>query len=101
MEAARGSYSVVNDAVDRCAEEYARALDGARRVADATGLGGSDRRAYLVHMDTRVRADVLAEAQRRRDEQVLFAQRQLVEWRRVMGARARSIPQSLHQFDDR
>ncbi len=51
-------------------------------------------------MDTRTRADVLAEATARRDQGVLFAQRQLVEWQRTAGARTRSIPQSLHQFDD-
>ena len=87
-------------AADRCAEECSRTLDAAQRVADAAGLGGSDRRAYLVHMDTRTRADVLADAVRRRDEEVLFAQRQLVEWRRTVGARARSLPRSLHQFND-
>lgn len=73
----------------------------ARRVADAAGIGGSDQRAYLAHMDTRTRADVLAEATARRDQGVLFALRQLVEWQRTTGARGRSIPQSLHQFDDR
>jgi hypothetical protein len=88
-------------ATDRCAEEYARALDAARRVADAAGLGGADRRAYVAHMDTFTRARVLVEATRRRDQEVLFANQQFAEWRRSVGARARSIPQSLHQFEDR
>lgn len=87
-------------AADRCAEEYARALDGARRVADAAGLGGSDRRAYLTHMATLTRERVVASATRRRDEEVLSASRQLTEWRRATGARVRSLPQSLHQFDE-
>jgi hypothetical protein len=51
-------------------------------------------------MDTLTRARVLDGAVRRRDEEVLFASRQLVEWRRSVGARARSIPQSLYQFED-
>src|SRR5258708_38718493 len=87
-------------ATDRCSEEHARALDDARRVADAAGLSGSDRRAYLAFMDTRARTDVVTAAERRRGEEVLFAQRQFVEWKRSVGARARSLPQSLHQFTD-
>ena len=83
------------------AEEYARALDAARHVADAAGVGGADRRAYVTHTDTFTRARVLAEATARRDEEVRFANRQFAEWRRSVGARARSIPQSLHQFEDR
>jgi hypothetical protein len=58
----------------------------------------ADRRAYLSHMDTLTRTSVLADAVRRRDEEVLFASRQLAEWRRRAGARVRSTPQSLHQF---
>ena len=88
-------------AADRCAEEYARALDGARLVADGAGLDGVDRRAYLTYTDTRARARVLAEATARRDQEVRLANRQLAEWRRSVGARARSIPQSLYQFEDR
>jgi hypothetical protein len=87
-------------AADRCAEEYARALDGERRVADAAGKGGADRRASLTHMDTLTRERVTVEATRRRDEEVLYASRQLTEWRRAVGARARSLPQSLHQFKE-
>jgi hypothetical protein len=85
-------------AVGRCLETYARALDGAQHVADAGGLNAADRRAYLSYMDTLTRTSVVAEAVRRRDEEVLFASRQLAEWRRRAGARVRSIPQSLHQF---
>ena len=44
------------------------------------------------------RFGVVADAVRRRDEEVLFASRQLAEWRRRAGARTRSTPQSLHQF---
>ena len=87
-------------AADRCAEEYARALDAAQRTADAAGLGGSDRRAWVAWADVQARGRVLEEAARRRDQEVLFASRQLVEWRRVMGARARSLPRSLRQFND-
>jgi hypothetical protein len=87
--------------VDRCAEEYSRALDAARRVADAAGVGGADRRAYVAHMDTHTRAQLVAEATRRRDQEVAFANRQLAEWRRGTGARVRSLPQSLHQYEDR
>src|SRR5260221_10266435 len=87
-------------ATDRCTEEYARALDAAQRTADAAGMGGSDRRAYLTHMDTHTRARVLAEATARRDEEVRFANQQFAEWRRATAARARSIPQSLYQFNE-
>jgi hypothetical protein len=52
-------------------------------------------------MDLHARNTVLAEAERRRDEEVLFAQRQLTEWRRTVGARQRSVPPSLHVFEDR
>jgi hypothetical protein len=54
-------------ATDRCAEEYLRVLDGARIVADASGLRGADRRGYLAHMDALARAQVVADAARRRD----------------------------------
>jgi hypothetical protein len=86
-------------AVDRCVEAYVRALDGARHVADAAGMGAVDRRPYLSHMDTLTRASVVADAVRRRDEEVLFASRQLAEWRRRAGARVRSTPQCPHQFE--
>jgi hypothetical protein len=49
-------------------------------------------------MDTLTRASVVADAVRRRDEEVAFANRQSAEWRRRAGARVRSTPQSLHQF---
>jgi hypothetical protein len=74
--------------------------DGARRVADAAELGGADRRAYLIYMDMHTRERVVASATRRRDEEVLYASRQLTEWRRAVGARARSLPQSRHQFQE-
>jgi hypothetical protein len=46
-------------AADRCAEEYARALDAAQRTADAAGLGGSDRRAWVAWADVQARGHVL------------------------------------------
>ena len=41
-----------------------------------------------------------AEATARRDQEVLFTQRQMIEWQRMAGARQRGTPQSLHQFND-
>jgi hypothetical protein len=82
---------VIADAVERCMEAYAQAMDAAWRVADAAGLAGSDRLAYLTRMTTWARARVLERGVQRRDEQVTFASRQLVAWRRRgTGARARS-----------
>ena len=75
-------------------------MSGKDQQDGAAGIGGADWRAELAHMDTRTRADVLAEATARREQGVLFAQRQLVAWQRTAGARQRSIPQSLHQFND-
>ena len=87
-------------AVNRCTEEYAQALDGARRAADAAQLGPADRRAFLSYLAVTARNRILAEATDRRDREVYYANRQLTEWRRTMGARQRTIPQSLHQFDE-
>jgi hypothetical protein len=53
-------------ATDRCAEEYARALDAAQRTADAAGMGGSDRRAWVAWANVQTRGRVLEEATRRR-----------------------------------
>ena len=69
-------------------------------MADAAGLGGADRRAYLTHMDTHTRARVLVEATARRDQEVRFANQQFAEWRRATAARARRILQSLYQFQE-
>jgi hypothetical protein len=87
-------------ATDRCMEEYLRMLDAALLAADAAGLSGSDRRAWLAWADGQTRGRVLEEATRRRDAEVLFANRQLTEWKRMMAARARSLPRGLHQFKE-
>jgi hypothetical protein len=84
----------------RCAGEYARVLDGAQCAADASGMARADRRAYLAFADTQTRGRVLEEAVQRRDAEVTFAALQLAEWRRMMDARARSLPRGLHQFGD-
>jgi hypothetical protein len=85
-------------ALTRCLEEYALALDGAGLVAEVAGVGAADRRAYLSYVESTTRAGLLADARERRDRAVYLANRALGEWRRVYGARQRSMPQSFHEF---
>ncbi len=85
----------------RCLEEYALALDGARHAADHATLGPADRRAFLANVESGERTRLLADARDRRDQATYKANRYLVEWRRTVGARQRSMPQSLHEFVDR
>jgi hypothetical protein len=87
-------------ALGRCLEEYALALDGARRASELARLGSADQRAFLAHVDTTTRAQLVTDALARRDQAVYRAHRQLVEWRRTFAARERSMPQAFHEFAD-
>ncbi len=87
-------------ALGRCLEEYALAMDGARRAADHAGLGAADRRAFLANIESGERTRLLADARDRRNQATYQANRYLVEWRRTVGARQRSLPEARHQFED-
>ncbi len=77
--------------IDVSVRAYRRAMDGAVRHLEPGLLSPIDRTAFVTHVDAVQRAQLVEEAQARRQQAVFQASRMRLDWKRLRTQR-RSVP---------